>query len=403
MTKNIKSEALAIKRFFEKLEQNANFVRYFSKVAGKPNVASPSQGVSDPFLKKLANKIKPHRFPFAVLDFGCGEGRLLAALLSNHRLPLSNVHYVGVDRDENRLETARIYAEESGAESVLGSVGFCTDVELVHVVLRNYSSLLLPPKLKRMLAHWVFRFHYIFAVNVLHELSLVELPYLLERLIFLLAKGGTLHIQELPVLPEAEGRFIPWNRDGLRALFSCGHSIFSRSRSGCREKPKIQFRSELLLRNWVPVIHAKVTKLVEDYDFVSQWELRDNIDTRVIPLMKGKANRELKLRESPAVVFLYYTLALQTITEESELMQIIQQTERLRSSGGTIPCPNCRQDGAKVYYKAYGPAQIDVTDERIWSVRCKKCGYEGFHTWERGRKREVANLSFLFKDLLGGD
>ncbi|MCP4592029.1 MAG: class I SAM-dependent methyltransferase [bacterium] len=92
----------------------------------------------------MSNQIRRHDRPFAVLDFGCGEGRFLAALLANGTLPLGNIHYVGVDSDSQRLAQAQDYANSVRADHVLASAGFCTALEQVDLVLRPHRRCLLP-------------------------------------------------------------------------------------------------------------------------------------------------------------------------------------------------------------------------------------------------------------------
>ena len=67
-------------------------------------------------LEELGYDLKPGAM---VLDFGCGEGRLLAALLEAQSLNLSKLHYVGVDANRARLNTAAAYAVQHEAESIL--------------------------------------------------------------------------------------------------------------------------------------------------------------------------------------------------------------------------------------------------------------------------------------------
>ena len=91
MLESKKFELDTLSQFFHRLEKDKSFTRYFAQVAGEPGVVSADYGAKDHFLRRLTRRIEVREFPVAVMDFGCGEGRFLAALLDNHHLPLQNI------------------------------------------------------------------------------------------------------------------------------------------------------------------------------------------------------------------------------------------------------------------------------------------------------------------------
>jgi DNA-directed RNA polymerase subunit RPC12/RpoP len=144
----------------------------------------------------------------------------------------------------------------------------------------------------------------------------------------------------------------------------------------------------LLSRSRIPVIHAHVTKLINDYDFFPVYELWSNVYHKALPVMKDNANHMLRLKKSSSTEFLYYNLALQTLADQQELEEIIDSTLGIDTTGKTIRCPNCRQLGAKVWYSADEEHEV-LPEFRLWLVRCEDCGYEGVLSRKRFDDRGV--------------
>lgn len=363
----------ALAAFWEKLDGDAEFARYYSQVAGDPEVAPAKTGRSDPFLRRLTRGIKPHDFPFVVLDFGCGYGRFLAALLANEDLPLHNIHYVGVDSSQACIDGAEAFAKACDAHSILGSVGFCSDLELLPRVLEPHHESLLPERLwvSRAFMDLPYRVHYAFFINVLHELPFAVLFEVLDLISFMLPKNGQIWVQELPWLPKAEGSFLPWDRDSLRCVFGVARPFEPRA---------FRFRSRLLLSTrGVPVVHAHATKLLDDYDYVGYWAFYHAVLRDAFPMMKSKAHIRLAVPGLTRGELIYHKLALATIADYEEVDEIVAETLDTCESTPRSParCPKCRRSGVSIEYEARG-GPWQAPKERTWTVTCRHCDFRGY-------------------------
>lgn len=199
--------------------------------------------------------------------------------------------------------------------------------------------------------------------------SLYELPSVLEHISFRLTHHGILCIQELPCLPRAERRFLPWDSDSLRGMFTLATLGLDRP---------FRFRSCTMWQTGIPVIHAFVTKLLDDYGFIRYWDFHESVWRKAIPTLEKKVRLRLAGRTSKRAEVLYDTLALATINDYKRTEALVRQTEHIRESVplSSLECPRCGIPDVAVEYDWDGP-DSSVPKVQTWLVRCRACGYEG--------------------------
>ncbi|MGA2617126.1 MAG: class I SAM-dependent methyltransferase [Thermoguttaceae bacterium] len=378
-------------RFWQSVDTDAKFRRYFAAITGEPDVCSAATGARDHFLQQLVKQIGTPDRHIAVLDLGCGRGRLMAALLANSSVPHHNIHYIGFDRDERVLEQAKDFAESRNAQSLLASVDFIPRLEFIDWVLDQHYKLLLPEVLwRRRGAHYLFLVHYVFVVNVLHEIRFWDVPWILEQVSFRLPRGGQIWIQEMPCLPEAERRFLPWNKESLETLFDVGPGLLDSPPAFNRiVKDKIS-------RHGIPVVHARIEKLMDDYDYIDSAHFEGALNTAVA-VMKAEAHRRLGQKALTVTEALYWNMFLATAADYAEYNDSIHQVERIwwNEKSSSARCPECRRQGLTVRYQGDGL-------EEIRYVTCSACGYEGALVRARDEGRDISEASALNQAFLTG-
>ncbi len=157
---------------------------YFTR-ATRAYCSFPAEtGSSDKALLALAQKIDLSRKKI-VVDYGCGQGRLLAAINKIHgKGELSNLHYIGVDVYEDAIEAAKTFFESTLAK---------TGVKAMFRYEDNFDTT-------------AFLADQIFLIFTVHEFDPINLDATLSRLWRMLRRGGTLYIQDTgaPIYKEVE-------------------------------------------------------------------------------------------------------------------------------------------------------------------------------------------------------
>jgi len=191
-------ERQAIEQYIIQLQKDyrRNSVLAFYQQCLSTEVTMPGkQGEADLQTNSLIGLFLQQDKDFTLVDFGCGQGRLIAVLASLDETILNNLSYIGVDFDTARAEA---FSTEKKFERLCKSVRF-TSVD------QFYQSQLAAD--------------YIVSINVVHEVpaqyfySAVYLP------VFQLNADGCFVIHDMEQLPFGEAGFVPWKGDLLRAFF----------------------------------------------------------------------------------------------------------------------------------------------------------------------------------------
>lgn len=157
---------------------------YFARIA-KPYYSIPAQsGRRDDALLHLARRVRLEQ-PSLLLDYGCGQGRLLAALTECRTgAELNNLRYIGVDSDFVAMEKARSYfnaylRKYDARATFVSAQDFHLDQFLVDQIV---------------------------IVFAIHEFDPLNIDHLLSRLWRMVRRGGTLFIQDTsqPIFEEVE-------------------------------------------------------------------------------------------------------------------------------------------------------------------------------------------------------
>lgn len=144
-----------------------------------------------------------------ILDYGCGELRLLNALLSTHAG--RNWTYHGADIEDPASKHAGLVARLRAVENHQDryTVGTLADACRMHQ-----------------------RFDAVVLMNVLHELPIVDFASIIESIRHILRPSGRLLLMDTVYLPEGEPRFVPFYPWEIEFLFPGGKDRSYVSRSG---------------------------------------------------------------------------------------------------------------------------------------------------------------------------
>lgn len=190
---------------------------YFLKVA-RPYRSLPAEsGERDSSLCKLCSRIDL-RSPRLVLDFGCGRGRLLSALLKTKSpLEIGHLRYVGIDLDPHTLTECETYFVKHCAP--YGAKGSFAD--------REHFSI------------YAFLADYIILVFAIHEFDFLNLDIELGYLWHMLRRGGSLLVQDAEVPIHEEVEYICLVPEDIKAILRRTGALFNVERviAGRRRVP----------------------------------------------------------------------------------------------------------------------------------------------------------------------
>lgn len=182
-----------IKKSFGK-EQSAQQIK-----RGCSEARPAEEGMTDPYMKIYVDKLISITEPRTILDYGCGNGKLLCAM---KKIPsLKNISYIGIDNKSACRFRARLTAEKYGFFKSMG----------------NQPEFLKPQDFfgKELLADYVFMMH------TMHELRLVDLVDVIYHNSAKLKPGGWIYILDQRILVKKERDFVLWDTEkDLKTLFS---------------------------------------------------------------------------------------------------------------------------------------------------------------------------------------
>lgn len=137
--------------------------------------------------------------PVDILDYGCGELRLLNALLSDHSARKWTYH--GADIEDPASKHAGLVARLRAVGNLQDrwTVGTLSEAARMHQ-----------------------RFDVVVLMNVLHELPIVDFASIIEDVRHVLRPGGRLLLVDTVFLSEGEPRFVPFYPWEMEFLFPGG-------------------------------------------------------------------------------------------------------------------------------------------------------------------------------------
>ena len=174
---------------------------FISKNKNKIGGAHPAEeGIVDPYIGMFIDRLKSITKPISIIDYGCGEGKLLCAMKSLPETTLGKISYIGVDIRTGYLFKTRLNAKKYGLCKLLR-----TKPEFIKP--KDFFS-------KKIVAD------YILMVHTLHEIKLVDFIDITYHFSAKLNVGGRIFILDQRKLLEKERSFVLWDRDDLKIIFS---------------------------------------------------------------------------------------------------------------------------------------------------------------------------------------
>ena len=165
--------------------------------------------IRDSQTRGVLDEILQGEGPVDILDYGCGELRLLNALLSAETE--RNWTYHGADIEDPASRHGELMVRFRALEHLRDrwTVGTLSDACKMH---QRFDSVVL--------------------MNVLHELPIAEFASVIENVYHVLHPGGRLLLVDTVFLPEGEPRFVPFYPWEIDFLFPGGKDRSYVSRSG---------------------------------------------------------------------------------------------------------------------------------------------------------------------------
>lgn len=172
---------------------------YFKRISRPYSSLKAETALRDKGILSLCSHIMLDR-PKLLIEFGCGQGRLLAALKhTKSDKELANLHYIGIDSDPTSPGICRSsFNELNFPKEAKASFLTNDEFELGNIYLADY----------------------VLMVFVIHELDCLNLDQYLARLWQMLRRGGTFLIQDayVPIYKEIE--FICFSPQDIETIMS---------------------------------------------------------------------------------------------------------------------------------------------------------------------------------------
>jgi SAM-dependent methyltransferase len=194
----------------EPLDDQARRILQFYRECLQPSAPVANVDlIRDSQTRGVLEEIFKGNSPVDILDYGCGELRLLNALLSNHSAQRWTYH--GADIEDPSSKYAALVDRLRAVENLQErwTVGTLADASRMHE-----------------------RFDAVVLMNVVHELPIVDLASIIENLRHVLRPNGHLLLVDTVYLPEGEPRFVPFYPWEIEVLFPDGMDRSYVSRSG---------------------------------------------------------------------------------------------------------------------------------------------------------------------------
>jgi len=159
------------------------------------------EGKKDPYIGSFVDRLKSIKKPTSIVDYGCGQGKLLCALTTLPDVAIENISFYGVDENTRCRYTSRLTAEKYGLFN-----SFKTEPEFL--------------KPKEFYTKDI-RLDYALLMHALHEIKLIDLIEIIYSISAKLKMGGQMFILDQRELIEKERSFVLWNdKKDFENLFS---------------------------------------------------------------------------------------------------------------------------------------------------------------------------------------
>jgi len=167
----------------------------------KPCGEPAEKGLQDPYIGSFIDRLKSIKKPTTIVDYGCGQGKLLCALTTLPDVAINNISYFGVDEKTRCRYISRLTSEKYGLTKSL----------------KKYPEFFKPKNfyLKDI------RLDYALLMHALHEIELRDLIEIIYSISSKLNIGGQIFILDQRELIEKERNFVIWNDlEYFKMLFS---------------------------------------------------------------------------------------------------------------------------------------------------------------------------------------
>ena len=222
------------------------------------------EGLKDPYIGSFVDRLKSIKEPTSIVDYGCGQGKLLCALTTLPNVAIKNISFFAVDENTRCRYTSRLTAKKYGLFNL-----FKTEPEFL--------------KPKDFYAKDI-KLDYALLVHALHEIKLLDLIEIIYSISVKLKMGGQMFILDQRELIETERSFVLWDdKKDFEILFSdSGLEISQRffntgnnKKLSSIEVKKVQddcFSREIVARNCIKVYELKKMTVS---DRIERKEIRD--------------------------------------------------------------------------------------------------------------------------------
>lgn len=318
---------------------------YFKK-ASSPYCSLPADsGATDSSLLTLCDEIDL-TVRRIVIDFGCGQGRLLSAIMATKQAgELRNLHYIGIDKNELSLEKAREWFDSNlTIHGANGAFGTPEDLQV-----------------------WCFLADYIVIVFCIHELDPINLDQTLAYLWTMLRSGGAFLVQDSDAPIHHEVEYLSLGLSELSSLFEAlGASVNSHTiTTGKRQIPVFILTAK---KNLAPEKKSLVSYFAFRYRDISKAYL-DMLHSSLLKdsyqfLLFRHAVEENKEIDCLGLAILCHRIAAKTRAYHQVLAFNEFRNNSLRV------CIRCGSDNIEYQHKL---SVLDSLGET--RMQCKECNY----------------------------
>ena len=149
------------------------------------------EGLKDPYIGSFVDRLKSIKEPTSIVDYGCGQGKLLCALTTLQDVAIGNISFYAVDENTRCRYTSRLTAEKYGFFN-----SFKTEPEFL--------------KPKDFYAKDI-RLDCALLMHALHEIKLIDLIEIIYSISVKLKMGGQMFILDQRELIDPERSFVLWD------------------------------------------------------------------------------------------------------------------------------------------------------------------------------------------------
>lgn len=335
---------------------------YFTSIAKPYNSLDAQSALNDQSILSLCDSIILDS-PKLLIDFGCGQGRLLAALKHTKKdHELVNLHYIGIDADSaslNKCESA--FKEQNFPNGARASFLTYDQFTLYNHYLADY----------------------IVIVFTIHEMDFLKLDYDLASLWQILRQGGTLLIQDSYAPIHKEIEFICFSPQDIKTIMSqCPNVQINSLTAG--KKHNVEVYTILLIKN---IFDYRFHSLTDSYlnalnhsiirDACKMYEMREKVES----------GGDVDINE-------YAPLVHRVAVKAKAYHQV--NTFNLLNRDKLDYCMFCGSTTIKID-KEFIEDELspNANSGVIWRFKCLECGRLGDYYVESGRDKVIADSNLV--------